>query len=83
MTRYIATFYTHLAALKSARALGRERLDARLMPVPRKLSASCGTCVAYEADDPHLAALDADMEAVYTLTGEDAYVLLTRAEESE
>lgn len=78
--RYIGTFYTHLAALKSARALGREGHIARLMPVPRKLSASCGTCVSYEAEEPCLQLLDADMEAVYRVLGEDDYRLEKRGE---
>lgn len=81
--RYIATFYTHLAALKTQRALSRAGLSARLMPVPRKLSASCGTCVSFEADDVNAQLLDADGEAVYLVTGEDAYVPVQRAGESK
>ncbi len=80
MKRYIATFHTHLGALRSVRAMGREGISSRLMPVPRKLSASCGTCAAYEADSPCLHLLDADMEAVYLVTGVDAYTALERTE---
>ena len=42
---HIATFHTHFGALtfhKKLKALGD---NAVMMPVPRKLSASCGTCV--------------------------------------
>ena len=43
---HIATFHTHFGALsfhKKLKALGDQAI---MMPVPRKLSASCGTCVS-------------------------------------
>lgn len=65
MTEYIATFHTHLSAMRSQRALAaREGVKARLAPVPRSLSASCGTCVLYSAEGPHLDAMDRDVERV-------------------
>ena len=66
MTRYIATFHTHLAALRSSRSLSGQGIAAQMTPVPRKLSSSCGTCVRYEAETPALELLDRDTEAVYT-----------------
>lgn len=65
MRRYIATFHTHLAALRSCRSLTEAGHSAQMTPVPRKLSSSCGTCVRYEAEGPELACLDQDAEAVY------------------
>lgn len=65
MTRYIATFHTHLAALRSSRSLTSAGIAAQMTPVPRKLSSSCGTCVRYEGETPALELLDADAEAVY------------------
>lgn len=65
MTQYIATFHTHLSALKTHRALTKTGVEARMAPVPRKISSSCGTCVFYEAADPCYALLDEDTEAVY------------------
>ncbi len=65
---YIATFYTHAAALMTNRTLQKKSVSSRLGPVPRVLSSSCGTCVMYESDDPHLQDLDRDMEAVYEKT---------------
>jgi hypothetical protein len=44
--------------------LEKRGIAAKLMPVPRKLSSSCGTCVCYEHDS----AVDADaceLEGVY------------------
>ncbi len=65
---YLATFYTHAAALISHRNLVKNGIDAVMMPVPRAVSSSCGTCVKYRADDPSLSFLDNDKEAVYEIT---------------
>lgn len=69
MTHYVATFHTHLAALKSHRALAAAGISARMAPVPRKISSSCGTCVLYQAQSPCLELLDRDTEAVYLTEG--------------
>jgi hypothetical protein len=66
---YIATFYTHAAALMTNRALRGKNIESRLAPVPRVLSSSCGTCVIYTACDPNLSEMDPDVEAVYETTG--------------
>ena len=43
MEQYVATFHTHLAALRSCNALKKAgAASARLAPVPRRLSSSCG-----------------------------------------
>ena len=47
-----------------------------MMPVPRKLSSSCGTCVRYHAEDALLGAMDTDVEGVYEVIGKDQYVQL-------
>ncbi|MBO4331052.1 MAG: DUF3343 domain-containing protein [Oscillospiraceae bacterium] len=73
MTSYVATFHTHLGALLSNRSLGTAGLSPRMTPVPRKLSSSCGTCVRYEADEPHFELMDGDLEAVYAVTGSDGF----------
>ena len=76
MTEYIATFHTHFAALCTHRALTEIGVAAALMPVPRKLSASCGTCVRYEAAEPNLSKLDGDVELVVRVAGPDVYETL-------
>ena len=53
-----------------------EVVGAALAPVPRRLSASCGTCVRYEAEDACLACMDADVDRVYAADGADGYELL-------
>ena len=76
MREYIATFHTHLSALMTSRALTSLGIRAQMMPVPRKLSSSCGTCVRYMADQPHLDAMDEDVEGVYEKIGSEVYTLL-------
>ena len=67
--KFVATCYTHLAALRTARALEAAGAAAALAPVPRALSSSCGTCVCYEGTDPLLERMDQDIEAVYRQSG--------------
>ena len=76
MREYIATFHTHLAALMTCRNLTGRGAKAGMMPVPRKLSSSCGTCVRYQAEEPLLEAMDAEVEGVYEAVGREEYTLL-------
>lgn len=50
---YIATFYSHFGAIRFKREASSEIRKAQLMPVPRNLSSSCGTCVRFEADEAY------------------------------
>ncbi len=75
MNHYLATFHTHLAALKTHRSLVSKGVSARMSPVPRKISSSCGTCVQYHADAPHEECLDMDIEALYRLENDAAELL--------
>ena len=78
---YIATFYTHLGAMTFQKTLKRLGDDtATMMPVPRALSSSCGTCVRYLAEEPLLDAMDVDVEAVYEVIGQETYPLLMEKE---
>ena len=45
---YIATFFSHFGAMKFKKYCDQKGWPAKLMPVPRSLSSSCGTCVKYE-----------------------------------
>lgn len=76
MREFIATFHTHLSALITSRNLNAKGARAGMMPVPRKLSSSCGTCVRYIAEEPMLEAMDVDMEAVYEVIGKEEYACL-------
>ena len=75
MPSYIATFHTHLAAMRSLKNVKGHAASAALSPVPRSLSSSCGTCVFYTAEDPKEALLDADTEAIYRLDADNAVKL--------
>lgn len=46
---YIATFYSHFGAIRFKKICDGLQIPARMMPVPRDLSSSCGTCVRYES----------------------------------
>ena len=80
MREFIATFHTHLAALMTSRNLNGHGARASMMPVPRKLSSSCGTCVRYHAEDALLDAMDVDVEGVYEVLGREEYALLMEKE---
>lgn len=47
---YIATFYSHFGAVRLKKDFAKLGIDATLMPVPRALSSSCGTCAEFTSD---------------------------------
>ncbi|HJB27174.1 MAG TPA: DUF3343 domain-containing protein [Candidatus Blautia faecavium] len=51
MKEFIATFYSHFGAIQFKKACDRKGLKAVIMPVPRSLSSSCGTCVRFFAQN--------------------------------
>ncbi len=80
MSEFVATFHTHLSAMLSFQALQNAGCKAKMQPVPRALSSSCGTCVRFsaECDCRHL--LDTDVEALYAVEN-GAYHLLWQNED--
>ena len=76
MTEYIATFYSHYGAVcfkKNCQSLG---LEAVIMPVPRNLSSSCGTCVKFLLDSDiqefvHSGIFDEDVDTVYLVENDE------------
>ena len=73
MNSYIATFFTHYGALNFDRDCKKKGVSSKMMPVPRKLSSSCGTCVKFEAEDHTFFEIDEDLEGCYLITGQDTY----------
>ena len=59
---YIATFYSHFGAIRFKRECRQEGWGAQLMPVPRSLSSSCGTCVRFKAPMEYKPKTDAHEE---------------------
>lgn len=70
MNEYVATFYTHYAAMRTLRAIADMGAQPVMEPVPRMLSASCGSCVRYCAADALEGCMHADYQAVYMVTPE-------------
>ncbi len=67
----IATFHTHFGALCFHRRLTALGDSPVMMPVPRRLSASCGTCVRFSLPfDPSQMA-DEDLDGIYVSDGGD------------
>lgn len=79
---YIATFYSHFGAIRFKKLCEAQKLPARIMPVPRQLSSSCGTCVRWEGAMIHLD--KASREEVEQIAEADgpSYRILYRAAES-
>ena len=48
---WIETFFSHFGAMRCKKMCDKTGITARMMPVPRMLSSSCGTCVRMEADN--------------------------------
>ena len=64
MKEYIATFYSHYGALSYYKILIKQDISAKLMPVPRSISSSCGTCVSFASDSLECFP-DIEIEAIY------------------
>lgn len=81
MRTFYATFYSHFGAIRFKRLCDGFGIPASLMPVPRSLSSSCGTCVRFEAEGFEEAALSRseEMEQIAEPSGE-GFVTLFRAE---
>ena len=73
----IATFYSHFGAIRFKRSCETSGWNASVMPVPRNLSSSCGTCVRYEGECPDVPAQE--IEQIVVLTP-DGYRPLYRAD---
>ena len=75
MSKYIATFFSHYDALTFFAYVKEQGIQAKLAPVPRKVSASCGTCVIFETD-AQIDFKDHELEAVYRQT-DSGFVIIT------
>lgn len=78
MEQYLATFHTHLSAMLSCQSLTEHGFSARMMPVPRKLSSSCGTCVRFTAASDCRDILDGDLEGLYQVLDADYRLLFEK-----
>ena len=76
---YIETFYSHLGAMRCKKACDKAGISARMMPVPRRLSSSCGTCVRMEAENADVLPRTEEMEQI-ALEQDHGYTILWEAE---
>ncbi|MCC8139354.1 MAG: DUF3343 domain-containing protein [Lachnospiraceae bacterium] len=81
MKRYIATFYSHFGAIRFERELRAKGSRGTIIPVPRNLSSSCGTCVEFASEsedfqDPH-----GEIEQIVRVS-DNGYECVYRAEDS-
>ena len=71
---YLATFYTHYGATRFHKHCEKKGIPAKMMPVPRELSASCGVCVRFDAVSAPKTADHEDMEHCYTVGLDGVYM---------
>ena len=77
----IATFHTHFGAIQFQK-LCKERGDKpKMMPVPRALSASCGTCVKFFIPFDETSMVHEDLDCIYAVEGMDYRLLFHNEEE--
>lgn len=80
--KYIATFYSHFGAIRFQKQCKEQGYPSRLMPVPRELSSSCGTCVAYESEYFAIENMVKEELEQIVCQEEDGYQVLYRAANS-
>lgn len=79
---YIATFYSHFGSIRFMRLCRAEGIPVQIMPVPRDLSSSCGTCARYESDRAYPQADYAEeIEQIVSVTAQ-GYEQVYRAKDS-
>lgn len=80
--KYIVTFYSHFGAIRFKKQCQTLGYEVNLMPVPRDLSSSCGTCVFYEGDAFEVKDLiNEELEQIVCRL-QDGYQVLYRAADS-
>ena len=80
MDQYIATFFSHFGATRFKKNCTRQGYPAHVMPVPRSLSSSCGTCVKFStAGDPVPGEHLQEIEQIVRILGDSQYETVYRA----
>jgi len=72
----LATFYTHYGAITFDTHCRKNGIPAKMQPVPRSVSASCGTCVRFHAPAPPGISAHEDMERCYSISAGGEYTLI-------
>jgi len=74
---YLATFFTHCGAVKYQSYLKKNGIPVELMPVPRRLSSSCGISARFETSGDIRSMISEDIETLYEINGNE-YKLIYR-----
>lgn len=74
----IATFYTHSGSLKFLRVLKGLGIKGQLMPVPRKISASCGVAARFHAPGMVEEMQMEEVERIFQIKAGEYYLLYTK-----
>lgn len=65
--KYIAAFFTHSGAVKYKNYLKKQSISAELIPVPRKVSSSCGIAARFDYDGDIRAMISEDIESLFAI----------------
>jgi len=71
---FLSTFYTHYGATRFYKHCESSAISAKMMPVPRELSASCGVCVRFDSVHAPTISEHEDMERCYNITDAGKYL---------
>lgn len=77
----IATFFSHFGAMRCKKQCDETGITAKMMPVPRMLSSSCGTCVRLETEDPYTLPRTEEMEQI-AIEQPNGYHIIWKADNS-
>lgn len=74
--KYIATFFSHFGATRFKKEVTKYNIECKLMPVPRAVSSSCGTCAFYESEKYYPVDEKPDyIEKIFEVGDKDKYEL--------
>ena len=73
--KYLASFFTHYGAMSFKKYCTKNDISAKMMPVPRELSSSCGVCIQFETSSAPEIAKHEDMEHCYIVGENGSYIL--------
>ena len=76
LMNYLATFYTHFGAMRFNKYCFHEGIPAKMAPVPRELSSSCGVCVRFEAACAPKTTEHDDMERCYIIATDGSFTAI-------
>lgn len=77
---YIVLFYTNSSAIKFAKFTQRFNYPGELIPLPRKLTSSCGMGVKLDFSGSLAEIISENIEKIYAVEG-NQYQLVYRAKE--